>query len=282
MPKISPLEFKVLSRYLFDISRISLEEGKEYLVETRLSPILERWGFVSFSELYYRARRNSDLEKEIIDAISTNETYFFRDVLPFELLQYKILPDLIDKRSAVYQPPKKIPIRIWSIGCSTGQELYSIVFTLDKMGLELDQYNLRLLGTDISNAAIAKASYAHYTKFELSRGLTPEQVGKYFDKINDNSWKVKDEFRWLIAFETHNMFDARPRQEKFDIVFCRNVGIYFSPEYRQKMFHKISQILEPDGYLIIGATESLTLTTDRFIPQKYLRGIFYQPPPAAF
>lgn len=277
MPKISPLEFKAFSQYLFDISRIALAEGKEYLVETRLSPILEKWGYVSFSELYYRAKQNTDLEKEIIDAISTNETYFFRDIQPFELLKYKILPDLIDKRSPLYRPPQKIPLRILSVGCSTGQEIYSIIFTFHEMGLDQNQYNFRLLGTDISNAAVAKASYAHYSKFELSRGLNGRQVDKYFDKIDENTWKVKDEFRWLAAFDTHNLFDARSRQEKYDIIFCRNVGIYFSPEYRIKMYNKIYEILEPDGYLIIGSTESLTLDTDRFVPQKYLRGIYYQP-----
>ena len=246
-------------------------------METRLSSLVEQGGYVSFSELYYQARQDENLEKEIIDALSTNETDFFRDISPFELLQYKILPDLFDKRATRLQSSGKIPLRIWSMGCATGQEVYSIAFTLSEMGLDLDKYDIRILGTDISNAVIAKASYAHYTSFELSRGLSLQQMRKYFDQIDENDWKVKDEYRWLIFFETHNIFDARPSQKKFDIIFCRNMGIYFSPECRDQMYSKIFGLIEPDGYLVVGSTESLAQAADRFGPQRHMRTVFYQP-----
>ncbi len=277
MPKISSLEFQVFSKYLFDISGISLAPGKEYLLETRLAPLLEEYRCVSFSELYYKATRDANIEEKIIDALTTNETYFFRDGLPFELLQHKILPDLIDKRAAESGSSGKIPIRIWAAGCSTGQETYSIAFILKKLNITPENYDLYLLGTDISNAAIAKASYGRYTHFEASRGLTPEQRDKYFKKINDNAWQIHDEYRWMISFKTHNLFNYFDRPIHFDIIFCRNVGIYFSPVDRQRLYRRLFKVIAPDGYLILGATESLIHDTNLFSPQRYLRSVFYHP-----
>lgn len=281
MPKISSLEFDVFRKFIFEISGITLGDGKEYLVETRLNPLIKQLGCVSFSELYYKAKRDKALEEEIIDAISTNETSFFRDVLPFELLQYKVIPDLIDKRTATISPMKKIPIRIWSAGCSTGQEIYSIAFTLEAIGLDARKYDIRLYGTDVSNAAVAKASYGLYSNFELSRGLSRQQVEKYFDRVDDHRWKVKDQYRWYASFETNTIFDAAFGRNSFDIVFCRNVGIYFAPEERKRMYRKLSDVLTSDGYLIIGSTESLTYDTKLFVPKKYLRTVFYQHNPDA-
>jgi len=277
MPKISSLEFKVLSKYLFEISGISLKPGKEYLLETRLTPLLAEYQCVSFSELYYQAKRDNSLEEKIIDALTTNETYFFRDVLPFELLQHKIIPDLVDKRSAAMRHPGKIPIRIWSAGCSTGQEVYSIAFVLKELGITPADYNLLLVGTDISNAAIAKASYGRYTGFEVTRGMMPDQVSRYFTRIDDNSWQVADEFRWMVSFKTRNLFKPFERQARFDIIFCRNVGIYFASEDRQRLYKRLFDALAPDGYLIVGATESISYDTNLLIPRKYLRTTFYQP-----
>jgi chemotaxis protein methyltransferase CheR len=281
MPKISPLEFSVFSKYLFEISGISLPKGKEYLFDTRLAPLLEEYRCFSFSELYYKARRDTTLEEKIIDAITTNETYFFRDVFPFELLQYKILPDLIDKRSAGPTSLGKIPIRIWSAGCSTGQEVYSITFIIDGLNLSEAEYDIYILGTDISNAAVTKASYGAYSNFELSRGLQPEQIDTYFTRINDNTLRIRDKFRWMVSFKTHNLFHKIPTVKKFDIILCRNVGIYFSPPDRKRLYSIIRSQLADDGYLLIGATESLTHDTDLFIPKKYLRAQFYQPGPVA-
>jgi len=281
MPKISSLEFNVFSKYLFEISGISLPKGKEYLFETRLAPLLSEFKCVSFSELYYQAKRDITLEEKIIDAITTNETYFFRDLFPFELLQYKVLPDLIDKRNGGPKSMGKIPIRIWSAGCSTGQEVYSITFILDNLGLAETEYDIYILGTDISNAAITKASYGAYSNFELSRGLQSEQIETYFAKINENTYKINDKYRWMVSFKTHNLFEKIPTQKKFDIILCRNVAIYFSPNDRQRLYQIIRSQLADDGYLLIGSTEALTHDTDLFVPQKYLRAQFYQPKPNA-
>lgn len=277
MYKINTDEYKVLSKYIMDISGILLEDGKEYLVETRLNSLLDEFGCKSFSELYYKARMDNtkSVEKKIVDNISTNETYFFRDKAPFELIQHKIIPDLIDNRSKNTRPGERIKIRIWSAASSTGQEIYSIAIVLKELYLDPQKYEIQLLGTDISNAVIAKASYGKYNKFEIARGLPPEKVRKYFIPDGDG-WRVKDELRSMAAFTKINLTASLAGMGKFDIVFCRNVAIYFTPEERSKLYRKIANIMEKDGYLLIGATESLTNDTNLFEPQKYLRSVFYQ------
>jgi chemotaxis protein methyltransferase CheR len=278
MQKINPNEFKVFAKYILDISGIALDTGKEYLIETRLNPILDKHNCKSFSELYTKAKldQSKNLEKQIIDAISTNETYFFRDISPFELLQHKIIPDLIDKRNTASQGKQPVKIRIWSAASSTGQEIYSIAIVLKELYLEPPQYDIKLLGTDISNDAIAKASYGRYNKFEVARGLTPSRLKKYFNKDGDDYWKIKDEIRAAAGFKKMNLMESFSEVGPFDIIFCRNVAIYFTPEDKQKLYEKIAGALAPDGYLLIGSTESLSNETTLFTPQKYLKSFFYQ------
>ncbi len=277
MYKINTDEYKVLSKYIMDISGILLEEGKEYLIETRLTPLLDELSCKSFSELYYKARMDNtkSVEKKIIDNISTNETYFFRDKAPFELIQHKIIPDLIDSRSQNTRPGESIKIRIWSAASSTGQEIYSIIIMLKELYLDPQKHEIQILGTDISNSAIARASYGKYNKFEIARGLPPEKVRKYFIPDGD-AWKIKDELRSMATFKKINLMDSLAGMGKFDIVLCRNVAIYFAPEERSRLYRKIASTMEKDGYLLIGATESLTNDTNLFEPQKYLKSVFYQ------
>ncbi len=276
MIKISPEEFNIIARYIHDISGILLDTSKKYLLETRLSTVVQENGCSSYIELYKKAGhdRHKIIEKQIIDAISTNETLFFRDNGPFELLQHKILPELIDARKPA-SPLIKTPIRIWSAAASTGQELYSIAIVLKELLGDTSKYNIKLFGTDISDSAIKQASMGKYNKFEIERGLAKDKLKKYFT-LSGSSWKVKDEIRAMANFRKINLLRPFQGLGKFDIVFCRNVAIYFSVEDRKKMFNKIADILEPDGYLIIGATESLTGICPRFRPKKHLRTIFYQ------
>ncbi len=276
MIKITPNDFKLLSKYILDISGIALDTGKEYLVETRLSPIMEETGSKSFGELHQKAKRDLSkaLEKKIIDAISTNETYFFRDTAPFELLQHKIFPDLIDKRSKAGRG-RPVTLRLWSAANSTGQEIYSIAMIIKELYLDEKKYNIKLLGTDISDAAIAKASYGKYNKFEVARGLSKPRLQKYFDPAGDE-WKIKDSMRAMAVFRKMNLMKPFTGMGKFDIVLCRNVAIYFTPEERKRLYEKIAGVLEPDGYLIIGSTESLSNETTLFEPHRYLRSVFYQ------
>jgi len=277
MVKISLDEIKVLSKYVKDTTGIFLDEGKAYLIETRLKNIVEETGCTSYGELYAKAKTDvsKTIERKIIDAITTNETLFFRDSGPFELLQHKILPDLIDNRSTKSSGLLPLPIKIWSAACSTGQETYSISMVLKELLSDISRYSIKLVGTDISDAAIAQASYGTYSKFEIERGLTHDKLQRYFNSKGDK-WKVKDEIRSMASFRKLNLMLPFNGLGKFDIVFCRNVAIYFTMEDRKKLFEKIADILERDGYLIIGSTESLTGVCPRFEPKRYLRSIFYQ------
>ncbi len=274
--KVTPEEFKKFSKYILDISGIALDVGKEYLLETRLNPLINRLGCTSYSLLLQKAKTDfkKELENEIIDAISTNETYFFRDKSPFELLQHKIFPDLIDRR-AQKSPTFPPTIRLWSAANSTGQEIYSIAMTLIEMGITPDKYNIKLFGTDISDAAIAQASYGLYNKFEVARGLDSRRRDRYFNRKEDR-YKIKDEIRVMAQFKKMNLMKPFIGLGKFDIVLCRNVMIYFTSEDRKKIYHNISKIMEPDGYLLIGSTESLVNDTDLFSSKKYLNSVFYQ------
>lgn len=277
MLKITPHEIKVISQYIYDISGIVLDHSKAYLIETRLGSLIKKEGCSSYSEFYQRAKADvsKSLERKITDAITTKETLFFRDTSPFELLQHKIIPDLIDRRTARSFGILPIPIRIWSAACSTGQEVYSIAIVLKELLPDLKKISIKLLGTDISDAAIAQASYGKYNQFEIQRGLQDNRLLKYFNQ-NDSAWRIKDEIRVMTTFKRLNLLLPFAGLGKFDIVFCRNVAIYFSLEDRKGLFNKIAGVLEPDGYLIIGSSESLTSICPKFEPKRYLRSIFYQ------
>ena len=278
MPKVNvtPEEFKNFAKYILDISGIALDVGKEYLLETRLNPLISKLGCRSYHQLLQQAKTDlkKEIENEIIDAISTNETYFFRDKSPFELLQHKIFPDLIDKRSQ--NSFSRPTIRLWSAANSTGQEIYSIAMTLIEMGVTPDKYNIKLFGTDISDAAIAQASYGMYNKFEVARGLDQHRLAAFFDKQSDERYKIKDNVRVMAQFKKMNLMKPFVGIGKFDIVLCRNVMIYFTSEDRRRIYSNIAKVMEPDGYLLIGSTESLVNDTDLFASKKYLNSVFYQ------
>jgi len=270
-------DIKAISKYILDISGINLDESKAYLIETRLGGLIKEYECSSYKELRSKAETDSNktIENKIIDAISTNETLFFRDREPFEVLQHKILPDLIDRRTEKASGLLPIPIRIWSAACSTGQEAYSIAIVLKELLPDLKKYNVKLFGTDISDSAIAQASYGTYNKFEIERGLSKGKLEKYFIP-NGGNWKISDEIRAMVSFNKGNILKPFVGVEKLDIIFCRNVAIYFDLEERKKLFENIASVLEPDGFLIVGSTESLTGICPIFEPKRYLRTIYYQ------
>jgi chemotaxis protein methyltransferase CheR len=277
MKKITPDEVKILSQYIYSISGIHLDDKKTYLIETRLKDLLEAEECNSYGEIYYKAKTDRDrtIERRIIDAITTNETLFFRDNSPFDMFKYKIIPELIDRRTATTAGIMPVTLRIWSAACSTGQEIYSMAIILKELLTNMKKYNIKLLGTDISDEAIAKASYGHYNKFEIERGLDKEKLQRYFT-LNHDKWKIRDDIRAMAVFQKFNLMSSFSGIGKFDVVFCRNVAIYFNNEDRKKLFDKIADVLEPDGYLIIGATESLSGISQRFEPQRHLRSVFYK------
>lgn len=275
MIKINPAELKLVAQYIQEISGIYLDQSKAYLFETRLSSVAESHGCKSYQELQAKAKQDSSkvIEKAIIDAITTNETLFFRDKGPFELLQHKILPEVIDARGA--KGGGRTQVKIWSAASSTGQELYSIAIVIKELLRDDPSYVFTLLGTDISDAAIAQASYGKYNRFEIERGLDKKFLQKYFNLFGD-SYKIKDEIRAMVNFRKLNLMQPLSALGKFDIIFCRNVAIYFTLDDRKKLFNKLADCLTDDGYLIIGSTESLTGVCPRFVPKRHLRTIFYQ------
>lgn len=272
--KITPAEVTLLAKYIYNVSGIHIEASKAYLLETRLGRLVEANKCATFTELHNKAKTDltKSMEKQIIDAITTNETLFFRDTGPFELLKHKIVPELMDRHAT---KTISAPLRIWSAACSTGQEVFSIAIVLKELLGTNTRNKIKLLGTDLSNAAVKQASYGEYNKFEIERGLPHAQLQRYFTARGSN-WKIKDEIRAMATFQQMNLMKPFTAIGKFDIIFCRNVAIYFTLEDRKKLFNKIADVLEPDGYLIIGSTESLTGVCPRFVPKRHLKSIFYQ------
>jgi len=272
---ITPDELAVWSRYVHEICGVHLDNSKGYLLETRLGGLLREAATPSFSELYYKAKSDhtNGLRRKIIDAITTNETSFFRDTSPFELLQHKLIPELIDRRTKAGVRP--IPIRIWSAACSTGQEVYSTGIVLKELLDDFRGYDVRILGTDISDKAVAQASYGHFSRQELDRGMPPDKITKYFEP-NGDRWKIRDDLRALTTFKTMNLLEPFAFPVPFDIIFCRNVAIYFTEPDKVRLFKNIEKYLAKDGCLIIGGTESISGLCPEFEPKRYLRAVFYQ------
>ena len=277
MTSITSEEFNVLSKYIYAICGVALDSTKTYLVETRLKSMMQQNACSSYMDLYnkVKADRSGNMEKEVVNAITTNETLFFRDAAPFELFKHKILPDLIDARAKA-NPGRPVPLRIWSAACSTGQEVYSIAIALREALGNLNNFQISILGTDISDEAVTRASYGKYNKFEIERGLPSQILNRYFTLMGDG-WKIRDEIRAMAVFKKFNLMKPFTGLGRFDVVFCRNVAIYFTPADKKQVFEKIAGVLEPDGSLVIGSTESLTGVTEAFEARRYMRSIFYQP-----
>lgn len=273
-------EMAVWSRYIHEICGIFLDDSKAYLLETRLGGLLQEAGAGGFSELYYKAKSDltNALRRKIVDAITTNETSFFRDSAPFDLLRYKLIPELVDRRRKAGL--RTVPIRIWSAAASTGQEAYSTGIVLKEVLGDLSGYDIRILGTDISDRAVAQASYGAFSRLELDRGMPADRLGRYFVPSGDR-WKVRDEIRALATFRTLNLLQPFSFPVPFDIIFCRNVAIYFTETDKRRLFQNLGKCLAKDGCLIIGATESITGLCPEFEPQRHLRGVFYRLKPPA-
>ncbi|HTG01022.1 MAG TPA: protein-glutamate O-methyltransferase CheR [Nitrospirota bacterium] len=277
MIKLQADEFKVLAKYVYALSGIYLDESKAYLIETRLEALVRELGCASYSELYYRATADKTLAltNKIIDAITTNETLFFRDQVAFDLIRHKVLPDLIDGRNRKTPAGKNIALKIWSAACSTGQEVYSIAIVLKELLSNLSGYDISILGTDISDAAISRASYGCYSQHELDRGFPRDKVAQYLTQDNGR-WKIRDDLRALARFRKMNLHESFNGIGSFDLILCRNVAIYFTEDDRRSLFDRMGKALESDGCLIIGSTESLSGCCPKYEPKRYLRSVYYQ------
>lgn len=276
MIKIKADELKRLADYVRKHTGIVLDSSKSYLAESRLFPLLNEYKYTSYDQLLRNAQTDASriIEKKIIDAITTNETYFFRDKNPFELLKYKILPETFDR--IMGKSVGKPSLRIWSAACSTGQEIYSIGIVLKELLGDLNSINITLLGTDISDSAIQKASMGRYSKFEVERGMDHSRIGRYFKPLNHNLWQINDEIRALANYRKVNLLQPFSQLGKFDIVLVRNVAIYFDMQTKIRLFGQIAQQLNPGGALMIGSTENLMGISNRFQKKNYHNSNYYE------
>jgi chemotaxis protein methyltransferase CheR len=273
MIRLQPDEQKSLAQYVYSLCAITLDESKGYLIESRLASLVEDSGCASYGGLLQLAKSDISraLERKIIDAITTNETSFFRDNSPFDLLRHKLVPELIDRRART----GAARIRIWSAACSTGQELYSIAIMLKELLGDTDRYGIRLFGTDISNDAVARASRGLFSPIEISRGLSDAQRTKYFTQVG-GGWQIRDEIRGMASFQKLNLMADFSSLGRFDVIFCRNVAIYFTEKDRIALFGRLERALEQGGYLVIGAMESLNGICPQFESKRHLRALYYQ------
>jgi chemotaxis protein methyltransferase CheR len=272
---VTAAEIEVVAGLVFDLCGIVLDESKDYLIESRLASLVRKTGSGDYAELARKVRYGGDtaLKTELIDSITTNETLFFRDGSPFEALKHKALPELFDAKARTAYPKR---LRIWSAACSTGQEPYSIGMTLAELIPDIHSWDVSILATDISDAAIRQASAGRYSEMEMQRGLPPAALARYFTR-EATDWKVKDEIRSLVTFRLINLHESFQSLGPFDVIFCRNVAIYFSPAARAALFRGLAGILSPDGYMFVGSSESLADLGPEFMPQHHCRSVFYQP-----
>nr|WP_276570604.1 protein-glutamate O-methyltransferase CheR [Halochromatium salexigens] len=262
------------SEYIAKGCGVHLDSNKGYLIESRLGALMRETGASTWKELLRKVKTDPtrQLHAKVISAITTNETSFFRDQAPFQLLKHKLLPELIDRRRQERANP--VPIRVLSAACSTGQEVYTTAIVLKELLGDFNGYDIRILGLDVSQEAIAQASYAHFSQLELTRGISPQQLTRYFEPVG-SKWKVRDELRATATFRQANLLEPILTPGLFDIIFCRNVAIYFSEPDKIRLFKNLGRVLARQGALIIGSTESITSLCPEWEPQRYLRTLYY-------
>ncbi|AZZ91382.1 methyltransferase domain-containing protein [Hahella sp. KA22] len=253
---------------------IVLGDNKQYLVQSRLRRIMADEKIETVGELVDKMSRSmrSPLREAVVDAMTTNETLWFRDVHPFRILEEKILPELSANKGVTQ-------IRIWSAACSTGQEPYSISMVTDeyrRKNLGGMRAALSIVATDLSASVLSAARKGEYEMLAIGRGLSKERMASYFTKTPDGSWKIKPEVARCVEFRSLNLLDSYSLLGKFDVIFCRNVLIYFSAELKKDILSRMHSALKPGGYLILGASESLGNLPDKFEMVHCSPGIIYR------
>lgn len=256
---MTPTEYDFLCRFLKERSGLALGPNKEYLVQSRLGPIVRSAKLDSLSQLIGRLRGPVDqgLAEVVTEAMTTNESFFFRDKSPFELLREHVLPEIVKASRG----PRRL--RIWCAAASTGQEPYSVAITLKEMGAQLAGWTTEIVATDISKAVLERAKAGVYSQFEVQRGLPIKQLMTYFRKTDD-MWEIDPALRGMVKFEPLNLLNDFARLGQFDIVFCRNVLIYFDEATKRDVLKQIGQRTVANGYLMLGAAETIMGLSDQF------------------
>jgi len=270
---LSSQDYEAFRRFLEEASGIVLGDNKHYLVTSRLNRLTEEFRFESLGALLEALRQGRDrkLQERVVDAMTTNETSWFRDTYPYEMLKNSILPELAQR--------KVNPLRIWSAASSTGQEAYSISMVIH----EFQQANpgalpgrVEIVGTDISASVVAQAQEGRYDDLSMARGLTPERKQRFFTDNGDGSWSVKTEIKARTRFTELNLLKSYALLGRFEIIFCRNVLIYFSSELKTDILDRMAQVLNPGGYLFLGGSETPSGYSRAYEMVRFPEGVVYR------
>lgn len=269
-------DFELYKSLLYDKSGLVITPDKSYLLDSRLTPIAKKWNYPSLEmmTLQLRALPDPKLVKDIVEAMTTNETSFFRDTKPFQLFQDVILPHMIQTRAT------KKSIRIWCAACSSGQEPYSLAMILKDKEAQLKGWRFEIVATDLSDEILDQARKAVYSQFEVQRGLPIQYLMKYFTQTGE-TWSLKDDIKSMIKFSPFNLLDDMGRLGTFDVVFCRNVLIYFDEKTKGGILGRIEKQLDKDGFLLLGGAETVLGITDKFVPMPEKRGLYIKNPNAS-
>jgi chemotaxis protein methyltransferase CheR len=265
---MSPEDIDHLASTLKARSGLILGTDKTYLIESRLSPVARREGFSNVAALLtsLRTKRDEKLIHAVTDAMTTNETFFFRDKTPFDQFKSDVLPALAKSRL-------NGEIKVWCAACSTGQEPYSLAMLMEEMRIQYPRLNLDILATDISDRCLEKAQAGLYTQFEVQRGLPITMMVKHFEKI-DEMWRISQKMRASVRFKKMNLLDDLRGVGRQDVIYCRNVLIYFDLETKKRVLEQMATLLPEDGYLLLGAAETVLGITDAFKPMPGMRGLY--------
>ena len=268
---INNADFDYIRKLVRDRTGVMLSEDKTYLIESRLAMLAREAGATSVSGFLSRLRQKPSypLYQPIIEAMMTTETLFFRDELPFQALKTFILPELLQKRQGQHT------LNIWCAACSTGQEPYSIAMLLREHFPQLSSWTVQLLASDISSSVLARANSGRYNQHEISRGLPESFLKKYFQP-SGNEWQIREHIRQMVEFSQLNLTETFAPIPQMDIIFLRNVLIYFDLEMRKTILTRVRQILQPDGYLFLGGGETTVNLDDTFEPVQFNKAVCYR------
>ncbi len=274
--KIDKVEFKLMSDYIEQSCGIRVTEEKMYLVETRLTTLMVENGCTNFRDFYVKslADTTKKLRDKIIDAMTTNETLWFRDTGPYHIFQTVVLPAFAEE----FRAGKLSKLRIWSAASSTGQEPYSISMSVmehARLGGPVKPSMVEILATDISPTVLYIAQAGRYDNLVIGRGLGEEMRNRYF-KQDGKVWVLSDDVKKQVTFKKYNLQESFASLGKFDVVFCRNVLIYFSDVFKKDVLHRINDLLKPKGYFFLGASESLINYTNEYTMLRHSAGLYYQ------
>jgi chemotaxis protein methyltransferase CheR len=261
-------DFDFICQILKQRSGLVLGNDKAYLLESRLLPVARKYRLASFEDLVRLIRVKSDevVIKDVVEAMTTNESFFFRDTKPFDQFKQIVLPTLMTTR-----PSKQI--RIWSAACSSGQEAYSLAMILAEMSAQLAGWKIEILGTDLSTEILDRAKEGVYSQFEAQRGLPISLLVKYFTQVGDR-WQISPKIRGMVQYREFNLLNDPKPLGRFDVVFCRNVLIYFDQPTKAKILNNIAALMPEDGYLFLGGAETVLGITDKFQLLAGQRGVY--------